>query len=161
MALLCSPNSPGHSLVAVRVPRLQEGPRLALLPSGVSPFLSEAEPRGPGAGAHAILCLGGTDTSGRPSEKPPTTTCWKDGFRELSPPWLCFDTKWGEARPPGPVLGCEWRRLLSLSTKLGPSCPGRVREWVLCVELPGSPALRAFPACQVRRSVLADVLLGR
>uniref|UniRef100_A0A452U1V2 Glycerophosphodiester phosphodiesterase domain containing 5 n=1 Tax=Ursus maritimus TaxID=29073 RepID=A0A452U1V2_URSMA len=106
MALLCSPSSHGHSLVAVRVPRLQEGPRLALLPSGVSPFLSEAEPRGPGAGARAILCLGGTDTSGRPSEKPPTTTCWKDGFRELSPPWLCLDTKWGEARPPGP-----WERL--------------------------------------------------
>lgn len=57
--------------MAVRVPVHQEDPRLALLPSGVSPFLSKAEPHGPGARARAALCLGGTDTSAHPSEKPP------------------------------------------------------------------------------------------
>lgn len=92
-------NGPSHAgcLVAVRVPMLQDGPWLALPLSGVSPLPSKAEPRGPGAGARAILCLGGTDASGLLSEKPPTTTCWKAGFRELSPLHL-FMCKVGQSK---------------------------------------------------------------
>lgn len=71
MALLCSPRqsqpvSGGGCWGSIAPER-----HMACLPPPVPPFLIRAGPRWAWNGGHAILCLGGADTSVLLSEKPP------------------------------------------------------------------------------------------